>query len=622
MKLSTLKNLVFVLCSAAIVNSCNQRKQELLEDRGLSFAENFKSLPYFKKGVQTYQYSSTDPKEDQFNDYGHWLRNDPDSNAVLADIKGPGCIYRIWSTGNEGNSDRLKIYLDGHQRPDVDETFNDFHNRPPLRDKPQVGSGAGDNYLAWWSYQPIPFQRSCRIVRKGNFRPFYNITYHAYTDTQNVKSWNGKEDLKKLEHMWSNPEKDPKPTEGNITKKVHTDLAPHQNLSVMDYAGKGYISSLKISNYLKGNNFRLKIYWDNEMEPSVDAPVKWFFGSVDNGGDVKALGIGTIHNNGYCYYPMPFWKNVKIELVNNSDTVARNIDVEIQYNESAYQEEAAGYFHAKANEVAKPGKKYSCLTTRGHGHVIGMAKRMPAGGHACEADEIFFIDNRKFPDIYGTGEEDYANCAWWKNTYNTYPTHGHIGNDCYYRIHYPDIIVYEQGLDMEFESWENYYIASVVWYYEKDDVSLLLTDSLNILNKTAETQHHYTASGETWTGIKKGQYPGKRIYTDSVRDDGRAFSGFSEFSVSITRENKGVRLRSRTENKNFQGVNVFVDGTLVHERPWFVSKNNFEAIWVDTDFEIPGQYTQGKQKITIKLEHIPGNQNWIEYNYHIYSYLR
>jgi hypothetical protein len=587
--------------------------------RGLSFAENFENLPYFKKGIQTYQFSSTDPAEDQFNDYFHWLYTDTDSTAVLADIKGPGTIYRIWSTGNSGDTNRLKIYIDGESKPRIDETFNSFHNHPPLRDKPQVGTG-GNNYLAWWSYMPISFKKSIRIAREGNLRPFYNITYHSYTDTAGVESWKGNEKYSKLEHMWSSPEKDPKSARGNITVKNQKNILPGDSVTIFTYEGSGYIASLKVSNYLPHKNFRIKMYWDGQTAPAVDAPVKWFFGSVDNGGDLRGLGVGTVNGNGYCYFPMPFWKKAKIVLINNTDAATGTIDFEVQYNKTPYPEKECGYFHAKANEADKPGKKYTCLKTTGRGHVIGMAKRMPAGGHACEGDEVFYIDNRRFPDIYGTGEEDYANCAWWKNLYNSYPTHGQVGNDCYYRLHYPDFIIYEEALDMEFESWQNYYIASLVWYYEKTKPSLRKTDSIDVGNTESEKLHKYSISGETWAGQKSGNYPGLRIYDAVITDQGKSFSKSNEFTVATNSKNTGMRIRVRTDNKNFQGVRVWVDGRLVVERPWMISKNRYNAIWVDSDFEIPAHYTKGKSTVTIKLERLKDYHEWTAYRYDIYSY--
>jgi hypothetical protein len=253
--------------------------------------------------------------------------------------------------------------------------------------------------------------------------------------------------------------------------------------------------------------------------------------------------------------------------------------------------------------------------------VIGMAKRMPKGGHACEGDEIYYIDNRRFPDIYGTGEEDYANCAWWQNSYNSYPTHGCIGNDCYYRMHYPDVLVFEEAIDMQFEVWQNYYIASVVWYYGKETPSLIVSDSLDVMNLASEKKHGYQTAGETWAGKKTGIYPGKRIATDEVTDDGRTTDKYSSFTMQTNSGNKGVRLRIRTDHLNWQGVNVFVDGRLVTERPWVIAKNNYDALWVDADFEIPARYTKGKSRLNIRLERLPGYNTWTAFHYSAYSYM-
>lgn len=606
-----LKFLALFFLSAA-ANAQNQKK-------GLEFAENFSDLPYFKKGIQTYQLSSTDPLEDQFNDYSHWLYSDADSNAVLADIKGPGTIYRIWTTGNSGDSTHLKIIVDGKEQ--VNETFNKFHSHAPLRQKPQVGDG-GDHYLAWWSYMPISFRDSIRIMRKGNLRPFYNITYHTYTDKSNVKSWTGRESLSGIEKMWNHPNQDPKLSKGNILRKAGVQIKPGDSSEIFADKGAGYIASLKISNYPYSKNFRLKIYWDGESVPSVDAPVKWFFGSVDNGGDVRALGIGTSQNTGYCYFPMPYWRQARIVLVNQTDSSSGKMEVAIAYNKRAYPEKDCGYFHAKANDEMQPGKKYSCLKTQGHGHVVGMAKRMPAGGHACEGDEIFYIDGRKFPDIYGTGEEDYSNCAWWKNSYNSYPTHGAVGNDCYYRLHYPDLLVYEQAIDMEFESWSNHYIASLVWYYEKDLPSLIKTDSVDVGDEDSEKRHGWNAGDVKWAGKRTGKYPGLRIYDEELSDDGKAISGKHQFKVVVDPKNKGVRLRLRTVNTNFPLVNVWVDGKLVEERVWQIMKNKYDAIWIDSDFEIPAKYTSGKAELSVTLEHKPGTPDWVAFRYDVYSYLQ
>jgi hypothetical protein len=615
---TTFLSIAFIV-STLLSNAHEIRKPSGLQ--GIKIAEQFYCLPFFKTGTQTYQYSSTDPLEDQFNDYSHWLYNDKDSNAVLADISGPGCIYRIWSTGNNGETNRIKIYIDGKSGPSIDQTFNQFHNYPPLRQKPQIGSG-GDKYIAWWSYMPIPFEKSCRIVRQGKLEPFYSITYHTYTKADGLKSWNGSENYKNMEQMWEHPDLDPKATKENRTLQKFIKLAPGVKETVWQQKGPGSIASIKISDYLPEKEFRIKIYWDGELIPSVDAPVKWFFGSIDNGGDLKALGIGTVKNCGYCYFPMPFWRNAKIVLENNSFLQSDSMKIEIQYSPMSYPEKQCGYFHKEVNEEVNQKNKYTCLKTSGRGHVIGMAKRMPKGGHACEGDEIFYIDNRRFPDIYGTGEEDYNNCAWWPNSYNSYPTHGCIGNDCYYRMHFPDMVIYEEALDMEFETWVPFYIASIVWYYEKNQPSIVMTDSLDIKNVDSEKIHEYKISGEIWSGVKHGIYPGKKIYNDTVSDDGRSFKGFSQFKINIDPENKGVRLRVRTDNGEIQVAKIWVDENPIKERLWEICKNRFDAIWIDSDFEIPVKYTKGKKSIRIKIEYSPESKKpWAEYNYLAFSYL-
>ena len=119
---------ISLLLAGALLSTCT-RQELITRDRGLTFTTRFEQLPYLKTGTQTYQYSSTDPAEDQFNDYFHWLRTESDSSAVLADINGPGCIYRIWSTGNVGDSNRIKIYLDGNPRPAIDSHTTGRHRR-------------------------------------------------------------------------------------------------------------------------------------------------------------------------------------------------------------------------------------------------------------------------------------------------------------------------------------------------------------------------------------------------------------------------------------------------------------------------------------------------------------
>jgi len=52
------------------------------------------------------------------NDGDGVIRVEPDGGAVLAEMRGPGCIWRIWAgTPVDGH---VKIFLDGSKTPAVD----------------------------------------------------------------------------------------------------------------------------------------------------------------------------------------------------------------------------------------------------------------------------------------------------------------------------------------------------------------------------------------------------------------------------------------------------------------------------------------------------------------------
>jgi hypothetical protein len=85
-----------------------------------------------------------------------------------------------------------------------------------------------------------------------------------------------------------------------------------------------------------------------------------------------------------------------------------------------------------------------------------------------------------------------------------------------------------------------------------------------------------------------------------------------------------VRRRANRTFSNVQKANVFVDGTLIPDTPWYICDlpATQTISFVDSDFEIPADYTSGKDHIAIQVEHVvgqPANSN-NEYYYWVYSY--
>ena len=101
----------------------------------------------------------------------------------------------------------------------------------------------------------------------------------------------------------------------------------------------------------------------------------------------------------------------------------------------------------------------------------------------------------------------------------------------------------------------------------------------------------------------------------------------------IDPQNQGVKLRKRINRKGngVQTAEVYVDGEKVKERPWHIvtpslstgegGKDDFDG-WLDSDFEIPQEYTKGKNKINIEIRYIDSAQKKEinEFYYWIYSY--
>ena len=169
----------------------------------------------------------------------------------------------------------------------------------------------------------------------------------------------------------------------------------------------------------------------------------------------------------------------------------------------------------------------------------------------------------------------------------------------------------------------------IVWYYlaKPGYGNLELTDEVDVGNAVSEQDHAYTVSGEIGSASTVSSYDRfEQGDPYPTTDEGRFFTGSSAFRVRIDPDNEGVKLRRRTNRNvsNVQRANVYVDGVLIPDTPWYLCDlpAPAETAFVDTDFEIPAAYTRGKDRITVRVEHVAGQKvdGNNEYYYWIYSY--
>ena len=210
-------------------------------------------------------------------------------------------------------------------------------------------------------------------------------------------------------------------------------MAAGETLTLLDEAGPGEISHVWIT-IASDEEFHLKrlvlrMYWDGEASPSVEAPVGDFFGlGLGDYFRYESIPLSVGSDKALnCFFPMPFQKHARITLTNEGreevGALYWNIDVRVY---SAPLPADTLYFHAQYRQatpnVAIPGAKtnldgknnYVWMEATGRGHFAGVTMSVLENqdGWWGEGDDMFFVDGEKLPSINGTGSEDYFLGAW------------------------------------------------------------------------------------------------------------------------------------------------------------------------------------------------------------------
>jgi hypothetical protein len=157
----------------------------------------------------------------------------------------------------------------------------------------------------------------------------------------------------------------------------------------------------------------IRIYWDDETTPSVEAPVGDFFcmgwGKYS---PLQSLAVAVNPGSAFnCYWSMPFRKKCKITMENIADE-DMYLYYQIDYILTDLPEDAA-YFHAQFRRTNPLSYKQDYVLVdgiKGRGQYVGtyMAIGVTNNGWWGEGEIKFFMDDdTKFPTICGTGTEDY-----------------------------------------------------------------------------------------------------------------------------------------------------------------------------------------------------------------------
>jgi hypothetical protein len=528
--------LLKLLCSAAICGTAFAAEPEFsyvdLAHR-LTDMEYLATLP--ATGDTCAQWSSYDRRSRYDTATGKYVDWDANGDGdgiirkegdqlVLAEMNGPGCIWRIWSAAPKGG--HVRIYLDGATEPAVDLPFTGYFDgknapftRPALVNI--VSSGCNN-------YTPIPYQKSCKVVADSDWGSYYHFTYESFPAGTRVPTF--KRQLTDAENAALDAANtvlsECGPRDGSDDPKSKTkeaSISASQGSRTTTLPGPAAITSIRVKiepppppgDFDLLRSISIQIRWDDEKEPSVWAPLGDFFGTAPGANVYRSLPLGLTEDGWwYCTWFMPFAKNAKVTFTEDGKQPV-NLKYEITTEPLPGDVSKYARFHAKWHRDAfLPGEAerqidWPMLKTEGSGRFVGVMLHVwnPRGGWWGEGDEKYFVDGEKFPSTFGTGSEDYFGYAWsdpklFQNAYHN-QTHNDGNNKGHISVNrwlITDNVPFQKSFEGCIEKYMSnarptLYAATAYWYLAPNGTDPYRTQPL-------------TERIRYWTPVSPNRVPG------------------------------------------------------------------------------------------------------------------
>lgn len=266
------------------------------------------------------------------NDGSNFIRAEGDQ-GVMAEMEGPGCIWRIWSA--QAKKGHVRIYLDGSETPAVDLPFRNYFTGEaapfayPMLSYSLAKHGASGLNL----YFPIPYQKSCKIVADKGWGRYYQIGYTTFPAGIQVPTFSKElaaqhsADLEKLDaglrdRLAAGSRGDPK-SQGMSKRSLR--VGANGTTRVAELAGPAAITSIRAVVGLADRademaalrELCIQITFDDQPKPVVWCPLGDFFGTAPGKNLYNSLLTGMNADGFWADWYMPFAKKAVVELVND-----------------------------------------------------------------------------------------------------------------------------------------------------------------------------------------------------------------------------------------------------------------------------------------------------------------
>lgn len=278
-----------------------------------------------------------------------------------------------------------------------------------------------------------------------------------------------------VETRWVNPENysgargaAAKANHGRKGSPCRGALKSGETWTLLETAGPGTIRRIWVTmwdrtpEHLRG--IVIRMYWDGEAKPAVEASLGDFFGNT--------LGRTFVFNsvwfnnpegrNWNCMLPMPFRRSAKITVTNESPATQGCFWYHIDYTLNDAHGDDTGYLHAwynRENPVVRRRDFQILPRIEGRGRYLGCF----LGLITCpyyntwwgEGEVKVFLDgDTENPTLCGTGTEDYLCTSWGTGSFSL-PWYGNYfppvpdpdrAQASMYRFHGPDPIYFQKDV--------------------------------------------------------------------------------------------------------------------------------------------------------------------------------
>lgn len=529
-------HLIAYIFATAFVTGCG--KQDVLMGDLIANMTNtlaIASLDSFNSHILT----SYDPSGGN-DDFNHFQPGKaPDGWRIVADLKGPGFVSRLWFTGNHVADYKLRFYFDGEQEPRIQTTLEEWCGQHPQMPPPI----AAEENNCFYNLAPLPYAKRLQILveapREQDVKFYYQVNYSPLPKGTTIQSFAGTYPpeeaaaLLAVQNNWleSGPTGDLKAEKLPVDAPAFT-IQPRQQVNLWEAAGPAIITNLTIQ-FPDGfsslpqstsllRDLIIRIYWDGQPVPSVEVPLGDFFGTQFQISRHRSLYWSIIGNTFSIQFPMPFQQAARLSIENASLTpveLTAQVDVRTRTNADT----GLGYFHAAWRKSGPaPGTAHDVLRANGRGRLAAcllsaIAADINSGYWVLESDEFIRRDKETSPGWPGTGLEDYFNGGWYYQTVMVRPLHGITYKAPFktsqYRIHQTDPVLFQDSLDMYFErgsgnttpSW----MESVAYYYMESPQRAYSNLNTPVYRQASDTRlAPYILTHELWNLERFRDLPG------------------------------------------------------------------------------------------------------------------